>query len=73
MGYAGADVVVDAGCCPAVIFLTLRKIFRAAARSRWFGHLPHSRPQQLKFNLLVASVIERCRSSSFRFLHDERR
>jgi len=27
MGNAGADIVVDAGYCPAVIFLTLRKIF----------------------------------------------
>jgi hypothetical protein len=27
MGNAGADIVVDADYCPAVIFLTLRKIF----------------------------------------------
>ena len=27
MGNAGANIVVDAGCCPAVIFLTLRKNF----------------------------------------------
>ena len=24
----------------------------------WFGRLPHSHPQQLKFNLLAASVID---------------
>jgi hypothetical protein len=84
MGNAGANIVVDAGCCPAVIFLTLRKIFgrlrvvygRSSEHSRWFGRLPHSRPQQLKFNRPVASVKTawlRCRSSSFRFPHDERR
>src|SRR5262245_7874130 len=27
--------------------------------SHWFGRLPHSRPQQLKFKLPVASVIDR--------------
>ena len=36
--------------------------------SRWFGRLPHSRPQQLKFNLLVASVIDRLAAMSFMVL-----
>jgi len=51
MGNAGADIVVDAGCRPAVIFLTLRKIFFGRLRvvyggradtehSRWFGRSP---------------------------------
>ena len=43
MGNAGSDIVVDAGCCPAVIFLTLRKIFRAAARGLWaVGRTPNT-------------------------------
>jgi hypothetical protein len=33
--------------------------------SRWFGRLPHSRPQQLKVNLPVASVIDRLAAMSF--------
>lgn len=33
--------------------------------SRWFGRLPHSRPRQLKFNLPVASVIDRLAAMSF--------
>jgi hypothetical protein len=76
MGDAGADIVVDAGYCPAVIFLALRKIFSGGCAwfmgrqadtedSRWFGGLPHFRPQQLKFNLSVASVIDRLAAMSF--------
>ena len=34
MGNAGADIVVDAGCRPAVIFLTPRKIFSGGCA--WF-------------------------------------
>src|SRR5262249_1641922 len=71
MGNAGADIVVDAGYCPKVIFLTPRKIFGRLRGGipntvdRWFGRLPHSRPQQLKFNLPVASVIDRLAAMSF--------
>jgi hypothetical protein len=38
---------------------------RLGGHSRWFGRLPHSRPQQLKFNLPVASVIDRLAAMSF--------
>jgi hypothetical protein len=38
-----ATLMVDAGCCPAVIFLTLRIIFRAAARGLWaVGRTPNT-------------------------------
>src|SRR5215467_1935191 len=44
MGNAGADIVVDAGCCPAVIFLTLRKFFGRlrAVYGRSGGHRTQS-------------------------------
>jgi hypothetical protein len=43
-GNADADIVVDAGCCQALIFLTSRKTFWAAARFLGVGRdTEHSR------------------------------
>src|SRR5262249_53160910 len=68
--FNGADIVVDAGYRPAVIFLALREFFGRlrVVYGRSGGHgtcLPHSRPQQLKFKLPIASVIERLAAMSF--------